>query len=123
MKSLFAIFITAVMLFKPLWPIVNYVANYDYIATVLCENKDKPELQCNGQCYLMKQLAKEQQQDPANPFEEDRISLDKNELVFVEKMQFDLDIILENIDTTTIAYRFKISLNESFSLLDPPPKV
>jgi hypothetical protein len=41
---------------RPLVPIMEYYANYDYIATVLCENKDKPYLECNGKCYLQKQL-------------------------------------------------------------------
>lgn len=41
---------------RPLVPIIEYYANYNYIATVLCENKDKPYLECNGKCYLEKQL-------------------------------------------------------------------
>lgn len=43
---------------RPLVPIMEYYANYDYIANVLCENKDKPYLECNGKCYLEKQLNK-----------------------------------------------------------------
>lgn len=43
---------------RPLVPILEYYANYDYISTVLCENKDKPYLECNGKCYLEKQLNK-----------------------------------------------------------------
>mgnify|MGYP000976592457 CR=1 FL=1 len=33
---------------RPLVPIIEYHANYDYIATVLCENKDKPYLECSN---------------------------------------------------------------------------
>jgi hypothetical protein len=43
---------------RPVLPIIEYYANYDYIANVLCENKDKPYLDCNGKCYLNKQLKK-----------------------------------------------------------------
>ena len=43
---------------RPVMPIIEYYANYDYIATVLCENRDKPALGCNGKCYLEKQLKK-----------------------------------------------------------------
>lgn len=39
-------------------PVLEYVLNYEYIATELCENKEEPELQCNGKCHLMKELAK-----------------------------------------------------------------
>ena len=47
------------MCFKPVFPVMEYMVNYDYIVRVLCENKNKPELNCNGQCYLMKSLAEE----------------------------------------------------------------
>lgn len=60
------------MLFKPLWPVADYIANYEYIVNVLCENKDKPELECHGKCYLTKQLAKEAEHSedtPVNPIE------------------------------------------------------
>lgn len=43
---------------RPLVPIIEYHANYDYIANVLCENRDKPYLECNGKCYLEKQIKK-----------------------------------------------------------------
>jgi hypothetical protein len=37
---------------------MEYYANYNYIVTELCENKDKPFLECNGKCYLAKELNK-----------------------------------------------------------------
>lgn len=46
------------MLVKPILPVLEYVVNYEYISKVLCINKDKPKLQCNGKCHLMKELAK-----------------------------------------------------------------
>lgn len=33
-----------------------YEMNFKYYSEVLCENKDKPELECNGKCHLHKQL-------------------------------------------------------------------
>lgn len=35
----------------------DYFISYDTIVNELCENKDKPEMQCNGKCYMNKQLA------------------------------------------------------------------
>lgn len=43
---------------RPLMPILEYYADYDYITKELCENKDKPYLKCNGTCYLQKQVNK-----------------------------------------------------------------
>lgn len=46
------------MTFKPVIPLVDYAINYDYISEVLCINKNKPELKCNGKCHLKSELAK-----------------------------------------------------------------
>lgn len=35
---------------------MSYVCNYNFYKNVLCENKDKPELQCNGKCHLVKEI-------------------------------------------------------------------
>jgi hypothetical protein len=37
---------------------VHYELNKADIIARYCENKDRPELHCNGQCYLAKQLKK-----------------------------------------------------------------
>lgn len=42
-----------------------YGFNRSYIASELCENRDKPEMKCNGQCVLAKRLkaAEEERRD------------------------------------------------------------
>ena len=40
-------------------PVVAYNVNLKFIAAELCENKDKPEMMCNGKCYLGKQMEKQ----------------------------------------------------------------
>jgi hypothetical protein len=56
-----------ILLFAVLLPMVSqwgtiayFHVNRDYIARVLCQNRDKPQLNCNGQCYLAKQLKSQQ---------------------------------------------------------------
>jgi hypothetical protein len=39
-------------------PLVNYVVNHDYYVEN-CENKEKPELECDGCCQVKKQIADE----------------------------------------------------------------
>ena len=34
----------------------EFKANQKSIAATLCENRDKPEMHCEGKCYLMKKL-------------------------------------------------------------------
>lgn len=62
MKILFP-FLALMILLKPLWPLVEYAVNYEYIVENLCENKEEPVLKCNGKCYLSKQIVKETQND------------------------------------------------------------
>ena len=43
---------------RPLLPVLEYSANQAHIVAVLCENRERPALACNGKCYLKKQLQK-----------------------------------------------------------------
>lgn len=66
MKSIFAFILTLVFLLNiggKVLIYVNFYINQDYIAENLCENKDKPVLQCNGKCQLAKELAKEEKKE------------------------------------------------------------
>lgn len=67
-------------MFRPAEPVLDYVVNYDYISSVLCINKNKPKLQCNGKCYLMKQLQKQQEKEAPKS----RIQLENYPIGFVE---------------------------------------
>lgn len=48
--------------------LIDFKINQDFIAEVLCINRDEPILMCSGNCYLSSQLAateeKEQQEVP-----------------------------------------------------------
>lgn len=57
-----------IMLLKPVWPLAEYIVNYDYIVENLCENRARPMLNCNGKCYLAKKLAEESGGEEKNPF-------------------------------------------------------
>jgi hypothetical protein len=61
-KKLIFILILAIFL-KPIFPVIEYMVNYEYISKVLCENKAKPIMHCNGKCHLMKELAKANEND------------------------------------------------------------
>ncbi len=44
---------------------IDFKINQDYIAKVLCINRDKPITTCGGQCFLNKQLKEQQKQEQA----------------------------------------------------------
>jgi hypothetical protein len=74
------------MLVKPFWPVVDYMLNYDYIVENLCENRDKPQLKCNGKCYLSKQLSKEAKDAETNPFDKSKTYDFSQQIVFLESL-------------------------------------
>ncbi len=42
---------------------VDYQLRKDYIARYLCENRTRPDLHCDGKCYLAKRLQAVQEQE------------------------------------------------------------
>lgn len=84
MRSLILIIIFAVF-FKPVFPLIDYVFNYEYISKVLCENKQNVKLNCNGKCHLMKQLAKASEN--SNPSSDKKVDYRDFEILFIERLQ------------------------------------
>lgn len=71
------------LLLKPILPVISFMVNYDYIAKELCENKTKPELHCNGKCYLKKELAKASENTNQNSQNKKQIQ-QETEILFLE---------------------------------------
>jgi hypothetical protein len=44
-------------------PHLAYWANKEYIASKLCENKDRPEMKCEGKCHLTKKVKEQQERN------------------------------------------------------------
>jgi len=49
--------------FNKLGIILAFNINQNYIAASLCVNKDKPQLHCNGRCFLAKKLRQAEQNE------------------------------------------------------------
>jgi len=76
---------------RPLTPFVEYAINYDYVSKVLCINKDKPELHCNGKCQLMKKLEQQKKED----FQSLRILIEEYPIGFVELLEISTNPLLK----------------------------
>ncbi|TYP92129.1 hypothetical protein LX73_2379 [Fodinibius salinus] len=42
-------------------PLTWYIANYDYITSELCVNRDNPDIDCDGMCQLEKKMHERQE--------------------------------------------------------------
>lgn len=95
------------------------MVNYNYFATELCENKNQPELECNGKCHLAKELAKTSEND--NPIEnKQNISLDSEVLFFQEYNTFNFTFYFENIEQNTTLYSNLYGFLSAQSFFHPP---
>ena len=74
------------MFLKPVFPVIEYIVNYDYIVNELCENKQIPESNCNGKCYLMKELAKASVGESTNPTDK-KVSAKMYEVIYFQELQ------------------------------------
>lgn len=97
-----------VILLKPIFPVIDYGVNYDYISQVLCENKDKPQMHCNGKCHLMKEMAKESESEKP-------ISSDKKSGAFEKEILFFQ--IIHSFETIQDSYPTTTKMNVSYSNL------
>lgn len=110
-----------VMLLRPIFPVIDYVVNYDYVATVLCVNKAKPQMHCNGKCHLMKEMAKESESE--KPISSDKKSgVSENETLFFELIQ-PFETIQDSYPTTTkmnVSYSNLYYYLNSITVFHPP---
>ncbi len=92
MKRLFAYFfftLLTVQTFHQVIIVGKFLYNQDYIAANLCENIDKPELECNGKCHLKKELSEDTKKQ-----EENKVVLSENIFFFNSQ---EVEIILDDI--------------------------
>ncbi len=49
--------------FSKAWIVFSFKINQDYIAKVLCINRDRPERHCDGHCVLMQRIKADEERD------------------------------------------------------------
>lgn len=103
--------------------VIAFNLNQEYIAAELCENKDKPELGCEGHCYLEKQIEKAEQVGviPNNSKSEGKVvyeiwpAISQAEFVFTfQKYSYQLAHIWWQFDYSTVSFSNRLEI--------PPPE-
>lgn len=123
--QLFCFLLVVVILAQPLgrlYVFFSFKINQDYIARVLCENKNRPELHCNGECVLMQKLKK---LDERKSEEKAQLLSQMNEILYTT-VSFSWETksiltIVENLRYPTVTVIG--DLQKYASKLHKPPKV
>lgn len=66
LKKVTALLLIATLIsanFTRLFIYAGFELNKNYIASKLCENRDKPWLHCNGKCFFMKKIKQAQERE------------------------------------------------------------
>jgi dynactin complex subunit len=96
---------------------LHYVMNKSYYATVLCENKAKPKMHCNGHCRLAKELKEQEKQEklPLSNLKE------KTEtIVYVQPVKISVTNTVQNPDTKFVSYEENIQQGFGQAIFHPP---
>jgi len=89
---------------KPVMPFIDYYVNYNYISTTLCVNRDKPQMHCNGKCYLNKLIKKEINQENNTNSKAPNIDFSKYPVLLIDT-EIKVSIVDENISNKIIYYK------------------
>jgi hypothetical protein len=106
--------------FRYVMPFIEYESNYEYISTVLCENRDKPSLHCNGKCFLNKEIKKLAKEESRS---NQKLQKDTESKEFVSPVS-ELELCLEfnYLEKCRVFYKEKIFIFiPEYST--PPPRI
>lgn len=120
MKFSVSIFLSIILLSNSLRVSVVYgwyVLDVKSFAEQLCENKEKPQLQCNGKCYLTK-ISKETTKDSDNG---KLPQIEWEQLLFCKTDLFiKYDIFLTNFIYNNFGYSDSYCQDFFYSIFHPP---
>jgi hypothetical protein len=99
--------------------VVYYFANKEYITNVFCENKAKPQMACNGKCYLSKQI--KLQEEKENKLPATILKNIKETILFCSTIHIEIPSLDFTFKSLTIpSYKLKFYLSPLASIFQPP---
>ena len=120
LSKILSFLLTSIIIFNSLQVSLTYAYyNIDTVGFIekLCENKDKPELQCNGKCHLKKVVENNTNNDK-EPLK--AVNLKDITLFVVEFMKYDFNSVsFKNVQLGSYNNLYAFSLIDS---LDRPPQ-
>ena len=122
LKRYIAILMTFMILagtFKDVASFLSFKVNQDYIAEVLCINKDIPESSCHGKCMLIKNIQENHEPNEKSPAPLIEKTQNLIFLIPFQKDAFNHGILL-HIQKPPFASRQMIESNYHFDIFHPP---
>ena len=96
----------------------SFKLNQNYIASVLCENRSKPVLQCKGKCYLTKKLKQADEKEKSQERDSQKNRFFEALIQDKAKTNFDLQLLYV-INTAVLQQKLT---TYTASVFHPPQK-
>ncbi len=96
--------------------VLNYMVNKDFVATVLCINRDIPENDCEGRCQVTEQF--KEQEDKKK--EQSGIMSNKSDVTLYLPMSFANQYPPVNEENYHVTYKNKKPTTPPSSIFHPP---
>ena len=97
----------------------SFKLNQSYIASVLCENRAKPVLQCKGKCYLTKKLKQADEKEKSQERDSQKNRFFEALIQDKAKTNFDLQLLYVIISTAVLQQKLT---TYTASVFHPPQK-
>ena len=95
-----------------------YLCNKEYITVAFCENKAKPQMACNGKCYLSKQIKLQEEKENKLPFNIKNI---KETVLFCSLLNIELPSFNITIKKLLVSfYKQQFYTSPLVSIFQPP---
>ena len=125
MKKAISIVLVFLLIFSNLsriWILIDYTVNQDFIAKVLCINKNKPELQCNGKCHLANQIKQQEEKENQGTASESKT---KTEIIFIQNLSVEVpnSTIVSVTSNTLNPYKTRFNGSDYLERLLRPPQL
>ncbi len=95
----------------------EYIMDVEEFTELYCENKDKPEMNCNGKCHLTDQLAENEGKKQTKD-----IQVSPEVILFYANATIQIETPIEFIVQENISYYFNTDLTEGieYVIFHPP---
>lgn len=114
--AIILIFSVTLANFTKLLVYAGFELNHEYIVTELCENRDNPMLNCEGQCYLSKKLKQAEEKEKSQERESQKQNF--QEAFLTEKV--DVKLPVQFVKPISYAETNFLVPEPSFVIFHPP---
>ncbi|MEM6344628.1 MAG: hypothetical protein AAF927_12135 [Bacteroidota bacterium] len=124
-QNIILLFGMSMVLLAPILPYVQYALFQERIANFYCENQSRPELNCNGQCFLAEQIKAQFEEDLAQKAAElppAPVSPDEVEILPLVRTQVQSLSFLQMAKCQFWAFRAAGYSSPALDILLPPPQ-